>query len=222
MVVTDCWEGKSGMKYRAPNIRIGDCARRKACQLTFRSCMKEKYLRLVRKSYRMLKHKSLRDRPWWRAMTRPLFDRQLWVPCRDTVAIGLSIGFFFSMILFLPFQMLFAAVVAMRFRVNVPFAMLACWTSNFFTNVPLGMMQVALGNWMRNSMGFPMPDFLTKVKFTLPEIGEVNAASFLLGMIVSGVLLSMAAFPVVHLFSAIMPHHLPVLKRRAKPVRRLN
>jgi hypothetical protein len=26
----------------------------------------------------------------------------------------------------------------------------------------------------------------------------------------------LAAFPVVHLFSAIMPHHLPVLKRRAR------
>lgn len=114
-------------------------------------------------------------------------------------------------------QMLFAAVVAMRFRVNVPFAMLACWISNFFTNVPLGLMQVGLGNWMRKTLGFPMPEFLTKVQFTIPEIGEVNAASFLLGMIVSGVLLSMAAFPIVHLFSAIMPHHLPVLKRRARP-----
>lgn len=165
----------------------------------------------------MLKHRRLRDRPWWRSMTKPLFDRSLWIPCRDTVAAGLAIGFFFSMILFLPMQMLFAAVVAMRFRVNVPFAMLACWISNFFTNVPLGLMQVAIGNWMRKTLGFPMPDFLTKVQFPIPEIGEVNAASFLLGMIVSGVLLALLSFPIVHLFSAIMPHHLPVLKRRAKP-----
>jgi RsiW-degrading membrane proteinase PrsW (M82 family) len=50
---------------------------------------------------------------------------------------------------------------------------------------------------------------------------EVNAASFLLGMIVSGVLLAMAAYPVVHLFSVIMPHHLPVLKRRPKPVEKI-
>lgn len=176
--------------------------------------MKEKYLYLVRKSFRMLRHKKLRHRPWWRAMTKPLFDRALWIPCRDTVAAGLAIGFFFSMILFLPMQMLFAAVVAMRFRVNVPFAMLACWISNIFTNVPLGLMQVGLGNWMRKTLGFPMPEFLTKVHFPIPEIGEVNAASFLLGMIVSGVLLSLLSFPIVHLFSAIMPHHLPVIKRK--------
>jgi uncharacterized protein len=178
--------------------------------------MKEKYLRLVRKSYRMLKHKSLRDRPWWRAMTKPLFDRSLWIPCRDTVAAGLAIGSFFSMLLVLPMQMLFAVVLAMRFRVNVPFAMLACWFSNMFTNVPIGLVQVAIGDWMRKTLGIKVPGF-EGVQISLMDI-EVNAASFILGMIVSGVLLALAAFPIVHLFSAIMPHHLPVLKRRAKPV----
>ncbi len=152
-------------------------------------------------------------------MTQPLLDRQLWIPCRDTVAIGLSIGFFFSMILFLPMQMLFASVVAMRFRVNVPFAMLACWTSNVFTNVPIGLFQVAIGDWLRENLGIKVIWF-ENVKISIMDM-ELNAASFLLGMIVSGVLLSMAAFPVVHLFSAIMPHHLPVLKRRPKPVQKV-
>ena len=177
--------------------------------------MKEKYLSLVRKSYRMLKHKRLRDRPLWRALTKPLFDRSLWIPCRDTVAAGLSIGLFFSMILVLPMQMLFSAVLAMRFRVNVPFAMLACWISNFFTNVPIGLVQVEMGNWMRNNLGIKVPGF-EGVEISFMDV-DFNAASFILGMIVSGVLLALAAFPIVHVFSAIMPHHLPVLKRRAKP-----
>lgn len=184
--------------------------------------MKEKYLSLVRKSYRMLKHRRLRDRPWWRAMTKPLFDRALWIPCRDTVASGLAIGSFFAMILFLPFQSLFAAVVAMRFRANIPFAITACFISNMLTIGPLGLMQVGIGNWMRKTLGFPMPEFLTKVQLPIPEIGEVNAASFLLGMVVSGVLLSLLSFPIVHLFSAIMPQHLPVLKRRPKPAEKIN
>jgi uncharacterized protein (DUF2062 family) len=178
--------------------------------------MKEKYLRLVRKSYRMLKHRKLRDRPWWRAITKPLFDRALWIPCRDTVAAGLAIGSFFSMLLVLPMQMLFAVVLAMRFRVNVPFAMLACWFSNMFTNVPIGLLQVEIGDWMRKTLGIKVPGF-EGVEISLMDI-EVNAASFILGMIVSGVLLALAAFPIVHLFSVIMPHHLPVLKRRPKPV----
>jgi uncharacterized protein (DUF2062 family) len=181
--------------------------------------MKEKYLSLVRKSYRMLKHSRLRDRPWWRAITKPLFDRALWIPCRDTVAAGLAIGCFFSMLLVLPLQMLFAVVVSMRFRVNVPFAMLACWISNMFTNVPIGLVQVAMGDWMRKNLGIKVPGF-DGVQISLMDV-EVNAASFLLGMIVSGVLLAMAAYPVVHLFSVIMPHHLPVLKRRPKPVEKI-
>lgn len=123
------------------------------------------------------------------------------------------------MLLVLPLQMLFAVVVSMRFRVNVPFAMLACWISNMFTNVPIGLVQVAMGDWMRKNLGIKVPGF-DGVQISLMDV-EVNAASFLLGMIVSGVLLAMAAYPVVHLFSVIMPHHLPVLKRRPKPVEKI-
>ena len=176
--------------------------------------MKQRYLKLVRKSFRMLRHKRLRDRPWWRLITKPLFDRQLWKPCRDTVASGLAIGFFFSMML-MPFQMIAAAILAMRSRVNVPFAMAGCWVSNVFTHVPIWMAQEWLGDWMRKSLGFPMPNFLIKVHFSVPEIGEINAASFILGMMVSGVVLALIAYPLVHLFSAVMPQHLPVLKRRS-------
>jgi uncharacterized protein (DUF2062 family) len=182
-------------------------------KLGSREGMKEKYLSLVRKSYRMLKHKRLRDRPWWRALTKPLFDRSLWIPCRDTVAAGLAIGSFFSMILVLPMQMIFAAVVSMRFRVNVPFAILACWISNVFTNVPIGLLQVGIGDWMRKNLGIRVMGF---EDVQIPLMGmNLNAASFILGMIVSGVLLALVVYPIVHVFSAVMPHHLPVLKRRA-------
>lgn len=178
--------------------------------------MKERYLKLVRKAYRMLRHKRLRDRPWWKAITKPLFDRRLWKPCRDTVAAGLAIGLFFSMILVLPLQMLFAAVLAMRFRANVPFAILGCWVSNVLTNVPIGLVQVAMGDWMRNSLGFKVPGFES---LSVPFMDfRFNAASFILGMIVSGVLLAVLSYPLVHLFSVVMPQHLPALKRRSSRV----
>lgn len=185
---------------------------RERCEYPREETMKERYLRMVRSSFRILRHKRMRDRPWWKKLTKPLFDRHLWIPCRDTVASGLAIGMFFSMLLVLPLQMLFAAVLAMRFRVNVPFAMAACWVSNIFTNMPIGITQVWLGAWLRDTLGFPMPGFLAKVYFKIPEVGEVNAASFLLGMFVSAVILALLSYPLVHLFSAIMPHHLPVRK----------
>lgn len=112
-------------------------------------------------------------------------------------------------------QMIFAAVLAMRFKVNVPFAMLACWISNVFTNVPIGLMQVGMGDWMRENLGIRVPGF-EGVQISFMGVA-FNAASFLLGMIVSGVLLALLAYPIVHLFSAIMPQYLPVLKRRLRP-----
>ncbi len=175
--------------------------------------MKQGYLKMVRGTYRLLKHRRLRHRPWWRTLTKPLFHKSLWKPCRDTVASGLAIGLFFSMLL-MPFQMFAAAIVAMRFRVNVPFAVAGCWVSNVFTNVPIWLSQVWLGNWMRHKLGIPMPSFLAKVYINIPEAGEMNLASFLLGMIASGILVAMLSYPLVHLFSRIMPHHLPIAARR--------
>ncbi len=184
----------------------------------------------------MLRHKRLRHRAWWRRITRPLFDKQLWKPCRDTVASGLAVGFFFSMMA-MPFQMIAAALTAMRFRGNIPFAVAGCWVSNVVTHIPIWVGQELLGDWMRESLGFPMPEFLVASAINIPDswenfytktrVGEwmssslgialpesLNAASFLLGMMVSGILLALIAYPIVHIFSMLMPHHLPVLKSR--------
>ena len=73
--------------------------------------MKRKYLWMVRRAYRALRHPKLRHREWWKKLTRPLFERRLWKPCRDTVAVGLAIGLFFGLIPLIP-QSLFAAIAA--------------------------------------------------------------------------------------------------------------
>jgi uncharacterized protein (DUF2062 family) len=177
--------------------------------------MKKRYLKLVRQALKSLRHPQLRHRRWWQVISRPVANRVLWIPCRDTVASGLSIGLFFSMML-MPFQMIPAALIAMRMRANVPFAMAACWITNPLTTPPVLYGQFALGQWLRDALGVPMPGFLVKVQFDVPNIGMLNAASFILGMIVSGVLLSILAYPLTHLFSAILPQHLPVRRRVRK------
>jgi uncharacterized protein len=175
-------------------------------------CMKKRYLKLVRQSLKSLRHPHLRHRGWWQVIARPIANRALWIPCRDTVATGLAIGLFFSMML-MPFQMIPAALIAMRVRANVPFAMAACWVTNPVTTPAVLFFQFALGQWLRDTLAVPMPEFLTKVQFDVPHVGMLNAASFILGMIVSGVVLAILAYPLTHLFSAIMPHHLPVRRR---------
>ena len=181
--------------------------------------MKKRYLKLVRQAFKTLRHPRLRHRQWWLTLSRPLFDRSLWVPCRDTVALGLAFGLFFSVML-IPFQSLPAAVFSMRFRGNVPFAVAATWFSNPFTTPAILFGQFRLGQWMRDSLAVPMPDFLTVVQFQVPGVGMLNAASFILGMITSGVLLALCAYPLVYLFSALLPHHLPVRSRRVRDAKR--
>lgn len=175
--------------------------------------MKVRYLRIVRRAFRALRHPQLRHRRWWQTLSKPLFQRNLWVPCRDTVASGLAIGMFFSM-MFMPFQMLPAALIAMRVKANVPIAMAACWITNPLTAAPAIYGQFKLGQWLRDVLHVPMPDFVTQVQFDVPAVGLLNAGSFILGMISSGVLLALIAYPLVHLFSAILPHYLPVRAKR--------
>jgi len=168
---------------------------------------------LVRSAFRSMRHPHLRDRRWWQVLTRSVSNRTLWIPCRDTVAAGLAIGLFFAMMP-IPFQMVPAILLAIRVKANVPFAIAGCWVTNPLTIPPILWMQFLLGEWLRHTCGVPMPKFLAKVSFPVEKLGDLNAASYILGMISSAVILALAAYPLVHLFSAIQPHHLPVRKKR--------
>ena len=116
----------------------------------------------------------------------------------------------------LPLQMLPAALVSVRARANVPVAMGLCWISNLITIGPLIWMQCETGNWMRENLGLEMPHFLTRDMVTIPEIGAVNSASFLLGMMTFALGGALLAYPVVYAISKLVPHHLPTRKRKPK------
>ncbi len=175
--------------------------------------MKVRYLRIVRKAFRALRHPQLRHRPWWQKISKPLFERSLWVPCRDSVALAVTIGIFFSMML-MPMQMLPAAILAMLLRANVPTAMATCWVTNPVTMGPVVYGQGVFGKWLRESCLLPMPEFLAKVQYEIPGVGVINAANFTLGMFASGIILAALAYPTVMLIAKIIPHHLPVNRKR--------
>lgn len=175
--------------------------------------MKKRYIWLVRNAHRQIRHPRLRDRGWWKVVSRPLLDRALWIPCRDTVANGLAIGLFFSMMPMIP-QSVIAAILAMRVKANVPFAMAACFISNPFTNVPIWIAQIRLGQWLIDVLSLPVPHFLVKAHMSLPGVGTLSVSNFIVGFVAMGVLCALCAYPMVHAFSAIMPHHLPVRKKR--------
>ena len=171
---------------------------------------------MVRRAFRTLRHRRLRHRAWWRKLSKPLFHRSLWVPCRDTVAAGLAIGLFFSMIPMIP-QMLVSAILAMRVKGNVPIAMTACFLSNPLTNLPIWATQIKLGQWLIDVLHLPVPAFLAHAKGHLPGMGMVSMSDFIVGFVAMGVLLALAAFPIVHLCSAILPHPRPVRRKAVRP-----
>jgi uncharacterized protein (DUF2062 family) len=129
---------------------------------------------------------------------------------------GLTIGLFFSMMPMIP-QSIVAAILAMRVKANVPFAMAACFISNPFTNVPFWIAQIRLGQWLIDVLSLPVPHFLAKAHMSLPGVGTLSVSNYIVGFVAMGVLLALCAYPLVHLFSVILPQHLPVRKRPVVP-----
>jgi uncharacterized protein len=175
--------------------------------------LKIRYLRLVRKAYRALRSPGLRRHRWLQKIIVPMFHRELWHPCRDTVASGLAIGLFVSQ-LPIPGQMLLAALGSVRFRANVPFALAACWVTNPLTQLPIMLFQERFGDFLRDSLHIPIHPILEKIQVSLHFIpgmeNEVlNGGSFILGFITLAILLLLLAYPLVYLLSALMPKMLP-------------
>lgn len=180
--------------------------------------MKRRYLRLVRRAYRYLRHPHIRKRPWLMALTKPLFDRDLWTPCRYTVAGGFSIGLFCAM-LPIPFQMLLAALACMRARVNIPIAMASCWVTNPFTQIPIWLLQERFGEWIRSGSDYPLLHvFDVNIEKVFGVTVNLNASSFIIGFLASGVILSLLAYPVVYGISAFLPNRgRKVTRAKLKP-----
>ena len=167
--------------------------------------MKRRYLRLVRRIFRSLRHPRIRRSPRLTALTKRLFERDLWKPCRHTVAGGLSIGLFFAMS-HIPLQSLVAAFFAMRLRVNIVFAVMGTWVTNPVTTLAIAVYQHKFGRWCREAVSFEYPAFLDAAEL---RVGGVvfHFGDLLLGCVLSGLILGGLAYPVVHVIGGFIPHH---------------
>ncbi|MFT6181039.1 MAG: hypothetical protein ACJAQT_000998 [Akkermansiaceae bacterium] len=185
------------------------------------AAIKRRYLRLVRRAYRLLRSPRLKKRPWLAAIVAPIFNRELWHPCRESVASGLGIGLFVAM-LPIPGQMILAALGAMKMRANVAIAIAACWVTNPITQLPIMLFQEGFGDFLRDSLRIPIHPILERIQVPLGFLpgmeGEsLNGGSFILGFLSLGFSLFVLAFPIVYLLSALMPRILPKTRyQRAK------
>ncbi len=118
----------------------------------------------------------------------------------------------------MPFQTLAAVAIGVRAKVNIPFALAACFVSNPLTEPFLRITQHRFGCWLR-SIGVPMPNLgVVDINFH-EKLVQLDVAAFIIGFLIMGVLVALAAYPLVHLFSAILPHHLPIKRHPVRPSR---
>ncbi|MGJ8654911.1 MAG: glucosamine-6-phosphate deaminase [Akkermansiaceae bacterium] len=166
--------------------------------------MQHFYSKLVRKSYRALRHRRIRKVSWLNRIVIKFFNRDLWRPCVRSVSIGFSIGLFCAM-LPLPFQMLIAAVCCFMGRGNIPIAVAACWVSNPITQLPLMLFQERVGAKIRGVLDLGWLDFID-IERTIPFFETVvNLANFAVGVATTAIFLGIIAYPIVFCFYAIVP-----------------
>ncbi len=183
--------------------------------------IKTRYLRLVRRAYRLLRSPTFKRHPRIQRMMLPLFERERWQPCRQTVANGLAIGLFVSQIP-VPGQMLLAAILTLPFRANLPLSIAACWVTNPLTMGPIVFWQAKLGDFLRANLGIPVHPFLERLDLPLGIIpgldGEsINVGSWILGFVAAGLFLFLLTYPFIYLLSFLMPKLIPKTRyRRAK------
>ena len=175
------------------------------------------YSKLVRKSYRALRHRRIRKVTWLNRIVVKLFNRDMWRPCMRSVAVGLSIGLFCAM-LPIPLQMLIAAVCCFIGRGNIPIAIAACWVSNPFTQILLMLFQERVGAKIRGILDLGWLDFID-IDGTVPFIKEdLNLANFAVGVGATAIFLGIMAYPIIFCFYTIVPKKylqgVAILKRK--------
>jgi len=166
--------------------------------------MQHFYSKLVRKSYRTLRHPRIRKVSWLNRMVLKLFVRDLWRPCIRSISVGLSIGLFCSM-LPIPMQMLLAAACCFIGRGNIPITVAACWVSNPITQIPLMLFQERVGASIRDFLDLGWLNFID-IQGTIPFLDKtVNLANFAVGVSTTAITLGILAYPAVFCFYALVP-----------------
>lgn len=72
-----------------------------------------------------------------RLLGEKLFGKYLWVHDRRAISGSMALGVFIALTPTIPFQMLLAALGALKLRVNLPLALAACWITNPLTSAPI-------------------------------------------------------------------------------------
>ena len=86
-------------------------------------------------------------------------DPNLWHLNRHAVARAFAIGLFWAFVP-IPFQMIFAAGIAILWRANIPLSLSLVWLTNPVTIPPVFFATYKLGAWLLGSPALELPEHL--------------------------------------------------------------
>lgn len=129
-----------------------------------------------------------------------LVHPNLWHLNRRSVAGGVAVGAFTGLLLG-PIQMLFAAIFALVFRVNLPVAVATTWYTNPVTALPLYYAAYRIGAWLSGDPAMAsLPPFrwndVSIVEFFPAFVNWVQALGkpFAIGLLALALLLSALSY----------------------------
>jgi uncharacterized protein len=130
-----------------------------------------------------------------RILGNRLFDPGLWLPTRDTVALGVTVGTFVGFMPFFGLQIVVSLLLCFMLRVNVTAAVLATFISNPVTGPGILYAQYRIGKWLSSYIWNPLePAELEKLTGVI-KLWVVNGKPLMIGAVVTGVVASLVAYP---------------------------
>ena len=158
-------------------------------------------------------HKLIREHKNLQIFGKLLHDPNLFHLNRRSVAGAFAVGLFCAWVP-VPFQMVFAAAVAILLRVNLPISVALVWISNPLTMPPLFYFAYVLGTWI---LGVPERRFQFELSFEWLSSGLATIwQPFLLGCFVMAVVSSILGYATIRLLWRI---HI-ISKMKKKSIRR--
>lgn len=142
-------------------------------------------------------HNKIKQHKQLRYLGSSLHEANLWHLNRRSVSGAFAIGLFFAWMP-VPMQMLFAALAAIYFRVNLPLSIILVWISNPITMAPMFYGAYLLG---ASVLGVEKQHFEFEISLQwLSDSITTIGPAFMLGCLICGGVSGLVGFAAIRLF----------------------
>lgn len=159
-------------------------------------------------------HHKIKEHKHLKIFGKLLHDGNLWHFNRRSVSGAFAVGLFCAFIP-LPFQMVFAAAMAIMARVNLPISVSLVWLTNPLTMPPIFYSAYKIGAFVLGQKAISSDYHMTTAWFS--EQLHVIWQPFLLGCLISGIISAFLAYAIIRLLWRLhIVRHMKARQRKMK------